>query len=113
MFSLLAVTGLRISEVLGLRLTDITPDGLVIRETKFRKNRLVPLHRSAVAGLEAYLRHRRRMAGGDDHVFVSLRGRAPSYPVVNAVFLSLVRGLGLCSASTALPDRRQLHFPIG
>jgi integrase/recombinase XerD len=94
MFSLLAVTGLRISEVLGLRLSDITPDGLVIRETKFRKNRLVPLHPSAVAGLEAYLR-RRRVAGGDDHVFVSLRGRTPSYPGVNAVFLSLVRNLGL------------------
>ncbi len=95
MFSLLAVTGLRISEALGLRLSDITHDGLMIRETKFRKNRLVPLHPSAVTGLEKYLRRRRRVAGGDDHVFVSLRGRALSYPTVNAVFLCLVRSLGL------------------
>lgn len=95
MFSLLVVTGLRISEALGLRLSDITPDGLVIRETKFRKSRLVPLHRSAVAGLEAYFRRRRQVAGGDDHVFVSLRGRVLSYPTVNVVFLTLVRSLGL------------------
>jgi integrase/recombinase XerD len=34
LFSLLAVTGLRISEALELRLGDFTRDGLVIRETK-------------------------------------------------------------------------------
>jgi integrase len=30
----LASTGLRISEAMGLRLADITDDGLLIRETK-------------------------------------------------------------------------------
>jgi integrase/recombinase XerD len=44
LLALLAVTGLRISEALALRFKDVTPDGLVIRETKFRKSRLVPLH---------------------------------------------------------------------
>jgi integrase/recombinase XerD len=34
LWSLLAVTGLRISEALALRIGDITPDGLIIRETK-------------------------------------------------------------------------------
>jgi integrase/recombinase XerD len=47
LFSLLATTGLRISEALNLRLQDITEDGLVIRETKFQKSRLVPLHPTA------------------------------------------------------------------
>ena len=32
---LMATTGLRRCEVCALRLTDITPDGLVVRETKF------------------------------------------------------------------------------
>jgi integrase len=95
LFSLLAVTGLRISEALRLRLDDLTADGLTVHESKFRKSRLVPLHPSAEAGLARYLDRRRRFAGADDHVFVSLRGRTLSYPTVNAVFLALVRRIGL------------------
>src|SRR5204862_822580 len=52
LFALLASTGLRVSEAIHLRLDDITPDGLVIRCSKFRKSRLVPLHDTARAGLE-------------------------------------------------------------
>jgi integrase/recombinase XerD len=55
-FALLACTGLRVSEAIRLRYDDITPDGLVIRVTKFRKSRLVPLHDTARAGLEQYLK---------------------------------------------------------
>src|SRR5574340_828235 len=44
LISLLAATGLRISEALHLRYDDVTPDGLLIRKTKFQKSRLVPLH---------------------------------------------------------------------
>ncbi len=51
LISLLAATGLRISEALHLRYGDVTPDGLLIRKTKFQKSRLVPLHETAVAGL--------------------------------------------------------------
>nr|WP_275094598.1 tyrosine-type recombinase/integrase [Paraburkholderia kururiensis] len=40
---MLAATGLRISEALALTIDDFTDDGLVIRATKFSKNRLVPL----------------------------------------------------------------------
>ena len=38
---LLAATGLRISEALRLLVSDITPNGLLIRRTKFQKTRLV------------------------------------------------------------------------
>ena len=38
--SLLACTGLRISEALKLELSDLTEDGLLIRATKFQKSRL-------------------------------------------------------------------------
>ncbi len=40
LISLLAATGLRISEALHLLVTDITPNGLLIRRTKFQKTRL-------------------------------------------------------------------------
>lgn len=93
LFSLLAVTGLRISEALALRLRDVTPDGLVVRETKFHKSRLVPLHPSVVAGLARYLD--RRGPAADDHVFVSLRGTGIRYPTVITTFLRLVREMGI------------------
>lgn len=95
LFSLLAVTGLRISEALALRIEDVTPDGLVIRNTKFRKSRLVPLHASSDTGLRSYLTRRSRVAGGCDHVFVSLRSQPLVYQTVNCVFLDLVRRIGL------------------
>ncbi len=73
LFALLACTGLRVSEAIRLRFEDITPDGLIINRSKFRKSRLIPLHRTAVVGLEGYLKHRRPYAPFDDHVFISLR----------------------------------------
>ena len=73
LFGLLACTGLRLSEAIHLRYADITADGLVIRHTKFRKSRLVPLHETARAALERYLEQRRPYAPLDDHVFISLR----------------------------------------
>jgi integrase len=80
LFALLSCTGLRVSEAIRLRYDDITPDGLLIRATKFQKSRLVPLHVTARAGLERYLQQRRRYAPFDDHVFISLRRK----PLLNA-----------------------------
>ena len=72
-FGLLACTGMRLSEAINLRLEDITEDGLVIRNTKFGKSRLIPLHPTAQTALERYLPKRRLFAPFVDHVFVSLR----------------------------------------
>ena len=90
LLSLLAATGLRISEALALRFTDITADGLLIRETKFRKTRLVPLHDSAVAGLERYILCRHRTGSGNDHVFVGSRGQPLKYQAVQSTFKTLL-----------------------
>jgi len=54
LLGLLAVTGLRISEALARRFKDVTPDGLVSRETTFRKRRLVPWPATATAALQGY-----------------------------------------------------------
>lgn len=95
LFALLASTGLRVSEALALRVDDITVNGLVVRNTKFRKNRLVPLHPTARAGLSRYLAVRVKRCTTDSCVFLSLRERGLSYSRVNATFLELARSVGL------------------
>jgi len=95
LFALLACTGLRVSEAIQLRFDDITPDGLVIRRTKFRKSRLVPLHETAREGLERYLHQRRPYAPFDDHVFVSLRRKPLSGQDVDRAFRTAVKHIGL------------------
>jgi len=88
--ALLFATGLRISEALAVHMADVTPDGLVIRKTKFGKTRLVPLDPSAQNGLEQYLHDRRAMAGKDDPVFVSLKGTRLSYGAFRKAWLAVL-----------------------
>jgi integrase len=95
LFALLAVSGLRISEALNLRFEDVAADGLLIRNTKFQKSRLVPLHETAVEGLERYLQRRKRTAATDDHVFVSLLGRRLSRNAIAETFAKLLKTTGL------------------
>jgi integrase len=95
LIGLLAATGLRVSEAIGLDPGDITADGLVIRETKFRKSRLVPLHPSARAALEGYMRRRMPIRGVGDALFVNDQGRRPSYVTLYALFLRIARETGL------------------
>lgn len=56
LLGLLLITGLRISEALRLGRNDVDLDSdvLMVRLTKFRKSRLVPLHPSAVTVLAKY-----------------------------------------------------------
>ena len=95
LLSLIACTGLRISEALKLELSDLTEDGLLIRATKFQKSRLVPLHESARCGLQQYVAARNRIATTTTKVFISRRGTGLPYPTVNATFLYLARSVGL------------------
>lgn len=95
LFSLLVSTGLRISEALMLQLDDVAGDGLLIRHTKFRKSRLVPLHATVREGLNRYLVHRREVGGDDESLFISMWETRLAYPTVCAVFLQLTRSIGL------------------
>jgi integrase/recombinase XerD len=107
LLGLLASTGLRISEALGLQFADLTADGLLIRETKFRKSRLVPLHATAQAGLDRYLLRRRQAGAVDDHVFIGDHGRPLPYQTVQSTFQTLLRKSGLWPASNG--PRPHLH----
>ncbi len=103
LFGLLSATGLRVSEALALRMDDITPDGLVVRKTKFRKSRLIPLHATTLVALEHYLVRRKQVRESDDHLFVSLRGHGFRYETVRIVFHRLVHTAGI----ECKPDRRK------
>jgi len=92
---LLAATGLRISEALALRLDDLTQDGLVIRETKFHKSRLVPAHETTWRALDRYLELRSRLNTLEHSLFVSVRGSPANYNTVSSVFRALTRATGL------------------
>ena len=95
LFGLMASTGLRRAEAIGLRLGDVTPDGLLIRGAKFGKSRLVSLSTGVQWYLRDYLKKRRRVAGGSDHVFVLTTGRPPSKSTASQVFRKLLRDVGI------------------
>ncbi|MGK7870567.1 tyrosine-type recombinase/integrase [Falsiroseomonas sp. E2-1-a20] len=97
LFGLLAATGLRISEALALRLDDLTEDGLLVRETKFRKSRLVPLHNTTAAALARYLVVRRRHRAAGPFLFAARGGPLP-YDTASGTFRLLARRTGLRNA---------------
>jgi site-specific recombinase XerD len=98
LFGLMATAGLRVSEALSLRLDDFTGDAVLIRDSKFHKDRLLPLHQSAAAVVERYVTRRRILRETDDHLFVSLRRTRLHYDTVWRTFRHL------CSAA-AIPHR--------
>ena len=95
LFALLVTTGLRISEALAIHKDDITADGLVVRETKFHKSRLVPLHETAHIGLRDYLKRRKKSPTGDPHLFISIRGKPLDRSSVRWTFLRILAAIDL------------------
>ena len=89
LFGLIAATGMRIAEALALQLDDVTADGLVVRETKFQKSRLLPLHATVREALDGYLIARREVAVGNA-LFISVAGQPLPYNTVRRVFLQLL-----------------------
>ncbi|MFO1323108.1 MAG: site-specific tyrosine recombinase XerD [Burkholderiales bacterium] len=80
MLETLYATGLRVSELVGLKLAQVSLDVGVVRVMgKGSKERLVPLGEEAVAWLDRYLKDARPALVGNgksDHVFVTARKSA-------------------------------------
>jgi len=96
LITLLWVSGLRISEALALDIDDITADGLLIRATKFRKDRLVPIHHSTSRALDRYLSNPGRLkVAKDKSVFISTLGTRLAYSTAISGFLEVIRSAGL------------------
>lgn len=106
LFGLLAVTGMRPSEARNLQLQDVTIDGLLIRETKFHKSRLLPLHETTRTALDRYINQRRRFAGTDPHLFVTRRSGKLSRTVVSETFHQVLKAAGI----PRRPARRRLRL---
>ena len=101
-FGLLASTGLRFSEAANLRRVDVdlTEGVLHIREAKFGKSRIIPLHASLTEVLQAYAEERdqcgRRCNGS--FFFTGDRGAKLGHSNVHKTFLDWSRRAGLRGA---------------
>jgi len=104
MLGMIAATGLRISEALDLRLSDVLPDGILqIRRTKFGKSRLIPLHPTAANAIACYLQERRRLAAMDDHVFLSAGSQRIASSTVGYTFRRIRQLAGIAHSRTRSP----------
>lgn len=111
LIGLLAATGMRVGEAIGLDRDDLDLDQgvLVVRNAKFGKSRELPLHRSTVRALRAYLRGRgrQRPALRSAAVFISTAGTRLQYSHVSRTFRRLVDQAGLRPRSASC--RPRLH----
>jgi integrase len=108
-FSLLASTGLRLSEArrLECRDVDLAKGLLLVRESKFRKSRLVPLHPTTVQGLADYAARRDtfRNAPRSEFFFRTDRASALQRAAVEKTFSRLRESLGWFSPGRTRPPR--------
>lgn len=110
LLGLLAASGLRIGEAISLDRDDIdwTQGVLLIRESKFGKSRLVPLHDSVIRALREYdaLRCETVLLPKDPAFFISRTQRRLIYAVVHPTFRQLITTAGV---GTGAPYPPRLH----
>lgn len=113
LIGLIAATGLRVSEALDLRFSDVLPDGVLqIRRTKFGKSRLVPLHPTAATALSRYLEVRRQLAVTDDHLSLSAGNRRIGSSMVEYTFRRIRHLAGIAPARTRPPRIHDLRHTV-
>ena len=99
LLGLLAATGMRVGEAVSLERDDVDLAGAVvtIRDGKFRRARLVPIHESTAAVLRAYASRRDRLCPkpGSSAFFVSGGRRALTTNSVRNAFIRITTELGL------------------
>ena len=110
-FSLLWVSGMRISEAVNLNLADVNLDtGVIyIRQTKFFKSRLIPLSESSIAALLQY--RDKRAQYGCSHsssapFFVNKYGKRCYAMVIRKIFWRVIQKLGI---KTPQGTRPRIH----
>jgi integrase/recombinase XerD len=111
LIGLLATCGLRVSEAIALDTTDLDceEDLLVIRETKFGKSRLVPLHATTKAALVGYIALRDQTCVHPlcPALLVSTAGTRLHHSNVGLTFAQLAQRVGITRRSAAC--RPRLH----
>jgi integrase len=113
LFGLLAVTGMRVGEAVGLDVDDVDLDAgvITIRRTKQRKQRRIPVQSTTVAALRDYAQLRRHLCPHPktSSFFVSSRAGAITTRRARAMFARLVDAAGLESRGGALPRVHDLR----
>ena len=108
LIGLLAATGMRVGEAIGLDRDDFdAAHGMVtIRHGKFGKSRALPLHPTTVAALDDYLRRddRPRYAG-QPTLLISSTGKRLCYTAVQPIFQKLLRHCGIAPRSATCRPR--------
>ena len=107
LFCLLLSSGLRISEALDLDDADVdlAAGVLTVRNGKFGKTRLVPLHPSAVGPLRRYVRHRNRLMPASSAFFRTEHHPRLSYSAVRMTFVAMRKRLGWTKLGRARKPR--------
>jgi integrase len=109
LISLLAVSGIRIGEAIGLDRGDLDERSglLVVRDAKFGKSRLVPLHPSTTAALTRYaaLRDEHHPRPASPALFLSAAGTRLLHSNIGLTFTQLARQAGLTRRSASCRPR--------
>ena len=113
LIGLLAASGLRIGEAIKLDRSDLdrAQGVLLIRESKFGKSRLVPLHPSSMQALEGYARIRDQLQprAAEPAFFVSLSRKRLLYAVVQLTFRQLIGNAGIGAGAPSPPRLHDLR----
>ena len=113
LIGLLTASGLRIGEAIKLDRTDVdwAQGVLLIRESKFGKSRLVPLHPTGIGALERYARLRDELQPRSETVsfFVSLKHTRLLYADVQHTFRQLVDATGVGAGAPSPPRLHDLR----
>ncbi|MCP3956615.1 MAG: tyrosine-type recombinase/integrase [bacterium] len=109
LFSLLLSTGLRISEALHLENRDVDLEAavLTVRDSKFGKSRLVPLHATAQRPLERYMSHRDQVTPTSPSFFRTEKRATMTYSSVRVAFDTLRARLEWTAAGRSRRPRIQ------
>lgn len=115
LFGLLAVSGVRVGEAIGLDREDVdlTAGVITIREAKFGRSRLVPLHPTAIDALRGYAVQRDRLCPRPRarKFFLSSVGTELCDHGVRKAFVKLTTELGLRNA-TVRPRMHDLRHSL-
>ena len=103
LFGLLAVSGMRLGEAVGLHRDDVDLDtaAITIRHAKFDRSRIVPLHPTVTAALRHYATQRDLLCPlpRADTFFLSSRGRTLQRSQVDKTLRQVTTAMGIRTAT--------------